>query len=73
MSQLFTPDTLKDEYHQAFEKLLVDSLYTEDAKRRLRSTRTSHPNAYINLAVLAKDHHSAAFRCGAQIVLDYLV
>lgn len=72
MSHLFNPDTLKDEYHEAFSKALESGLFTAEARRHLIASRNTRPDSYIALAALAYEHSYTAFRLGARIYLDAL-
>lgn len=72
MSTLFNPDTLKDEYHNAFTWAVHHNNYDFETLKRLIAARKTHPQAYMSLAALAQEHGLNAFRLGVRIYLDLI-
>lgn len=70
MTALFTPDTLKDEYHKAFYRALSRLCLLERVETLIRETRQTAPQTYMNLAALAHDYGDYAMMLGIRIYLD---
>jgi hypothetical protein len=70
MPKLFTPETMKDEYHAAFEKQIHNWAFRADIIDIVSKTRETNPDVYMNLATLANDYPNYAFVLGVRIYLD---
>lgn len=70
MPKLFTPNTMKDEYHAAFRKAVKGLCYRGDIETILFSLRESEPDIYMELATLAFDYGDNAMRLGARIYFE---
>lgn len=66
-NKLFTPETLKDEYHAAFEKSIKHLYLIKEFEDKIRNTRQTHPRVYMELAVLAHDYGDYAMSLGIRI------
>jgi hypothetical protein len=68
--KLFTPETLKDEYHHAFNKALKQGCWLPEVESIIQATRTTDPDVYLRLAALAFDYGYYAMRLGVLIYLE---
>ncbi len=69
-NKLLSPDTLKDEYHTAYEKAINSWAYRGDILKILGELRQSEPSIYMDLATLAHDYGRDAMRLGVRVFFD---
>lgn len=70
MPKLFTPETLKDEYHEAFNKCLPKLCLLPEVESLIRKTRQDAPDIYRRLAALAHEYDYMAMREGVLIYIE---
>jgi hypothetical protein len=59
---LFTPDTLADGYEAALFATLARLLIRDEIVSTIRVLRVSHPDVYMRLCYIAKEHDKFALR-----------
>lgn len=67
---IFTPETMKDEYHEAFNKQLPRLCLRPELEEMIKATRQNDPEIYKSLAALAKEFGDHALQLGVRIYLD---
>lgn len=66
--KMFSPETLRDEYHESLKKCMDSLLIIDSVKRRVIGMRIGSPDRYIALAALAHEHGYAALYLGLRLI-----
>jgi hypothetical protein len=68
--KLFSPETMKDEYHAAFHFHLPALALRPELEAMIRATRQAEPDVYMSLATLAYEFKSYGLQLGTRLYFD---